>query len=69
MTISTELGAQRLLVPSTLEKTHTVKNVSGYNANVFPGKEEQMVSVCDYLSGVGFLPKDLVQNEVSWFYG
>ncbi|KAI9281377.1 Glutamate/Leucine/Phenylalanine/Valine dehydrogenase-domain-containing protein [Umbelopsis sp. AD052] len=69
MTISTELGAQQLLVPSTLEKTHTVKNVSGYNANEFPGKEEQMVSVCDFLSGVGFLPKDLVQNEVSWFYG
>jgi glutamate dehydrogenase len=68
MTIANNQSAQTLLVPSH-EKPHTVKNVSGYNSNVFPGKEEQMVSVCEFLSGIGFLPKDLVQNEVSWFYG
>lgn len=64
-----QAAAERLLVPDMVDKSHTVKNVSGYTANVFPGKQEQMVSVCEYLSGVGFLPKDLVQNEVSWFYG
>ena len=41
----------------------------GYNANVFAGKEEQMVQVGEYLEKSGFLPASLVQNEVSWFYG
>ncbi|KAI9245868.1 Glutamate/Leucine/Phenylalanine/Valine dehydrogenase-domain-containing protein [Phascolomyces articulosus] len=41
----------------------------GYNANVFAGKEEQMVKVGEYLEKSGFLPSSLVQNEVSWFYG
>ncbi|KAI8646021.1 Glutamate/Leucine/Phenylalanine/Valine dehydrogenase-domain-containing protein [Parasitella parasitica] len=41
----------------------------GYNANVFAGKEEQMVQVQEYLENSGFLPKELVKIEVSWFYG
>lgn len=28
-----------------------------------------MVQVGEYLDNSGFLPKELVQNEVSWFYG
>jgi glutamate dehydrogenase len=49
-------------------KPHTVADF-GYETNVFAGKNEQMVQVADYLSSSGFLPKELVQNEVSWFYG
>lgn len=48
---------------------HTVKNTSGYIENAFPGKEEQMVQVTEYLSGKAFIPAGLAQNEVSWFYG
>ena len=49
-------------------RSHTIAD-SGYDANVFAGKKEQMVQVGDYLDKSGFLPKELVQNEVSWFYG
>ncbi|KAF9342643.1 NAD-dependent glutamate dehydrogenase [Mortierella sp. AD094] len=48
---------------------HTVKNTSGYIENAFPGKEEQMVQVTEYLSEKAFIPAALAQNEVSWFYG
>ncbi|KAI8881162.1 NAD-dependent glutamate dehydrogenase [Backusella circina FSU 941] len=50
-------------------KSRTVDNVSGYNANVFAEKNEQMVQVCTHLERTGFLPKELVKNEVTWFYG
>ncbi|CDH49571.1 nad dependent glutamate [Lichtheimia corymbifera JMRC:FSU:9682] len=40
----------------------------GYNANVFPEKESQMVKVVSLIEQTGFIPKELVQNEVSWFY-
>jgi glutamate dehydrogenase len=49
-------------------KSHTIADF-GYNANVFAGKNDQMVQVGEYLENSGFLPKELVQNEVSWFYG
>jgi glutamate dehydrogenase len=49
-------------------KSHTIVD-SGYNDNVFAGKNDQMVQVGEYLENSGFLPKELVQNEVSWFYG
>ncbi|KAI8377565.1 Glutamate/Leucine/Phenylalanine/Valine dehydrogenase-domain-containing protein [Radiomyces spectabilis] len=51
------------------DKYHTIVNESGYNTNVFAGKNEQMGQVCKYLENLGFLPKDLVENEVQWFYG
>ncbi|KAG2217568.1 hypothetical protein INT45_004921 [Circinella minor] len=63
---------------ATLEPPHTngvsknnqvTPDDGGYNANVFAGKEEQMVQVGEYLEKSGFLPASLVQNEVSWFYG
>lgn len=47
----------------------SVTNTSGYIENAFPGKEEQMVKVTEYLSEKAFVPAALVQNEVSWFYG
>lgn len=53
---------------SSSARSHTIAD-SGYDANVFAGKKEQMVQVGDYLDKSGFLPKELVQNEVSWFYG
>ncbi|KAL0074663.1 Glutamate/Leucine/Phenylalanine/Valine dehydrogenase-domain-containing protein [Phycomyces blakesleeanus] len=47
---------------------HTIHNDSGYNANVFPGKKDQMKKVVYHLEQTGFLPKELVENEVRWFY-
>ncbi|KAF7725002.1 NAD-dependent glutamate dehydrogenase [Apophysomyces ossiformis] len=56
--------------PAILSDTsHTIRNDSGYNTNVFAEKDQQMAQVCSYLESIGFLPKDLVENEVSWFYG
>ncbi|CAG8527997.1 12955_t:CDS:2 [Ambispora leptoticha] len=46
-----------------------VKDQAGYTDFVFKGKSEQMLKVCEYLDERGFIPKDLVNNEVSWFYG
>lgn len=45
-----------------------LNNESGYVTNVFSGKEKQMVQVADHLEKIGFLPKDLLKNEVQWFY-
>ncbi|KAJ3101712.1 NAD-dependent glutamate dehydrogenase [Phlyctochytrium planicorne] len=41
----------------------------GYTDNVFAGKAEQMEKVSAYIDEKGFIPKELVNNEVSWFYG
>ncbi|RKP25932.1 hypothetical protein SYNPS1DRAFT_14937, partial [Syncephalis pseudoplumigaleata] len=45
------------------------RDSSGYNVNVFEGKQEQMLKVCEHIQETGFIPKELVQNEVTWFYG
>ncbi|KAJ3410477.1 NAD-dependent glutamate dehydrogenase [Chytridiales sp. JEL 0842] len=41
----------------------------GYTDNVFAGKAEQLAKVCGFIDEKGFIPKELVQNEVQWFYG
>lgn len=48
-------------------KSHTIGDL-GYNTNVYAEKNDQMVKVGEYLEKSGFIPKELVQNEVSWFY-
>ncbi|KAI9208576.1 Glutamate/Leucine/Phenylalanine/Valine dehydrogenase-domain-containing protein [Polychytrium aggregatum] len=40
-----------------------------YNSTVFVGKAEQLKQVCAHIEEKGFIPKELVQNEVTWFYG
>ncbi|TPX74221.1 hypothetical protein CcCBS67573_g04511 [Chytriomyces confervae] len=42
---------------------------SDYSSNVFAGKQEQLTKVCSFIEEKGFIPKELVANEVSWFYG
>ncbi|KAL0089466.1 Glutamate/Leucine/Phenylalanine/Valine dehydrogenase-domain-containing protein [Phycomyces blakesleeanus] len=56
------------LAPPFASDNSSVDDGCGYNANVFAGKSEQMVQVCAHLNETGFLPKELVENEVSWFY-
>ena len=40
----------------------------GYVAPTFEGKEQQMESVMDGVEEKGFIPADLVEFEVKWFY-
>lgn len=40
----------------------------GYQRTVFPGKADQMERVIAQLGSMGFMPKDLIPNEVQWFY-
>ncbi|KAI8343348.1 Glutamate/Leucine/Phenylalanine/Valine dehydrogenase-domain-containing protein [Chlamydoabsidia padenii] len=47
---------------------NTITSEYGYKTNVYEEKNEQMVKVCDYLEQLGFLPEELVKNEVNWFY-
>lgn len=42
---------------------------SGYHSNTFSGKKEQLEKVCEFVREKGFIPANLVQNEVNWFYG
>jgi glutamate dehydrogenase len=49
--------------------SHTLKDISGYIENAFPGKQAQMVQVTEYLAEKAFIPAALAENEVSWFYG
>ncbi|ORX62688.1 NAD-dependent glutamate dehydrogenase [Hesseltinella vesiculosa] len=52
----------------SLKKHNTTDDIQGYNANVFPGKQEQMIQVRAHLETTGFIPTPLLQNEVNWFY-
>lgn len=43
-------------------------SIDGYSSNIFEGKPEQMKQVADFISSKGFLPLELIENEVAWFY-
>ncbi|EIW81085.1 NAD-specific glutamate dehydrogenase [Coniophora puteana RWD-64-598 SS2] len=45
-----------------------VKNLPGYTTPVFKGKEEQRAKVQVEVANKGFIPRELVANEVNWFY-
>ncbi|KIY69289.1 NADH-dependent glutamate dehydrogenase [Cylindrobasidium torrendii FP15055 ss-10] len=45
-----------------------VKNQPGYSTPVFKGKEEQQALVQADVAAKGFIPQELVPNEVNWFY-
>ncbi|KAF5382512.1 hypothetical protein D9615_003066 [Tricholomella constricta] len=45
-----------------------VKNLPGYTTPVFKGKEEQRTLVENDVAAKGFIPRELVANEVNWFY-
>lgn len=47
---------------------HRVENTSGYIDTVFAGKSEQAAGVQKLLKSKGFIPPDLVDAEVQWFY-
>ena len=43
-------------------------SIDGYSSNIFEGKPDQMRHVADFISSKGFLPNDLIEKEVEWFY-
>ncbi|KIK99830.1 hypothetical protein PAXRUDRAFT_822277 [Paxillus rubicundulus Ve08.2h10] len=45
-----------------------VKNLPGYTTAVFKGKEEQRAKVQVDVAAKGFIPRELVANEINWFY-
>ncbi|GJE97674.1 NAD-specific glutamate dehydrogenase [Phanerochaete sordida] len=57
-----------LTVPGQPPAAHRVKNVPGYSTPIFKGKEEQRAKVQANIAKQGFIPRELVANEVNWFY-
>lgn len=45
-----------------------LQNLPGYTTPVFKGKEEQRTKVQVEVASKGFIPRELVPNEVNWFY-
>ncbi|CCH58919.1 hypothetical protein TBLA_0B00760 [Henningerozyma blattae CBS 6284] len=46
----------------------SISSMSDYHAFEFPGKTLQKENVIDILDRQGFIPDDLIENEVEWFY-
>jgi len=43
-------------------------SIDGYSSNVFAGKMVQMKEVANFIKTRGFLPPELIETEVAWFY-
>ena len=54
-----------MLNPSNVVRAHG----PGYQQTVFKDKSKQMQQVGESIKEKGYLPSDLVDSEVSWFYG
>lgn len=48
--------------------TLSISSLSDYHIFEFPGKEVQREEVIDILDKQGFIPDDLIEIEVDWFY-
>ena len=46
-----------------------MKDTTAYNEHVFLGKQAQMLQVSELVADRKFIPREIVNNEVSWFYG
>ncbi|EJD34372.1 NAD-dependent glutamate dehydrogenase [Auricularia subglabra TFB-10046 SS5] len=57
-------GAPRASSESRLQ----LKNTSGYSTPTFAGKDAQRAQVVAAVAAKGFVPAELVQLEVAWFY-
>ncbi|TFK23414.1 glutamate dehydrogenase [Coprinopsis marcescibilis] len=62
-------AASRLLsIPGSASDAQLVKDAPGYTTPVFKEKAEQRAKVEHDLAAKGFIPRELVANEVNWFY-
>lgn len=46
----------------------SISSMSDYHLFNFPGKDLQREQVIDLLDSQGFIPEDLIEQEVDWFY-
>lgn len=60
-------AGRKLAVPG-VTGSHLVQDAPGYTTPVFKGKGEQRAQVEQDLISKGFIPRELVPNEVNWFY-
>ncbi|KAJ1953191.1 NAD-dependent glutamate dehydrogenase, partial [Dispira parvispora] len=51
-----------------MSQSTVVDQGSDYSANIYEGKQEQMLRVSAVLTNMGFIPPELIKSEVSWFY-
>ncbi|CEH15411.1 nad-specific glutamate dehydrogenase [Ceraceosorus bombacis] len=54
--------------PRPTTPDHVLANTTGYTDTVFEGKRDQAAAVTKLLKDKGFIPPDLVDAEVQWFY-
>lgn len=59
-----------LQLPSPAVSVHDFSSsaMDGYADNQFEGKAEQMAQVAAYIAERGFIPENLLETEVAWFY-
>ncbi|TEB24207.1 glutamate dehydrogenase [Coprinellus micaceus] len=62
------LSAAAHILKNEDTSANRVENSTGYNTPVFKGKDEQRAHVEQAVVGKGFIPRELVPNEVNWFY-
>lgn len=62
------MSASAHLRSSSIFSNSDFANADGYSTNVFEGKAAQMAEVAGIIAQQGFLPAELIQNEVAWFY-
>ncbi|KAG2010347.1 glutamate dehydrogenase [Coprinopsis cinerea AmutBmut pab1-1] len=60
-------ASHKLAVPGDTRK-QLLEDSPGYTTPVFKGKNEQRALVEADIIAKGFIPRDLVANEVNWFY-
>ena len=66
--LSSSAAAAAAAAKGTVHKiTHS--DLAGYAVTVFEGKQAQMLQVCSHIEEKGFVPRELINNEVAWFYG
>ncbi|KAG1743175.1 NADH-dependent glutamate dehydrogenase [Suillus paluster] len=53
---------------SAEQSPQRVSNLPGYTTPIFKGKDEQRAKVQVDVIAKGFIPRELVANEVNWFY-
>lgn len=54
--------------PRPTTPDHVLANTTGYTDTVFEGKRDQAAAVTKLLKDKGFIPPNLVDAEVQWFY-
>lgn len=57
------------MVDLPLTRRDALTRRSGYKSSPFPLKADQQAQVTQILSETGFMPAELVNGEVDWFYG